>query len=109
MTTKEKRIERLSELARMAWPELADVEVELSSSGDAVVNAEGCTGFLADICHHDRALDAMEAALYEINRLPPRWAVELAAQWMEEACTTQMKHTAEWFGNEMLKAAKGEK
>lgn len=84
----DERIKRLTLLAQKVWPD-RDAEVCIATGDDehdacVVLDGEADWTQMLGITH-PRALDALEAALCVLASKPPRWATELAEEWLAEA------------------------
>jgi hypothetical protein len=105
--------QRLTELARKAWPD-SEATVEVPDGPDDEDSCGACVLLFPkgdweewlSMPRHGRALDALDAALSVLAEEPPQWAVELAELWRSahaESGNDELLACAD----ELLAAAKG--
>lgn len=78
----DERIQRLTELARRVWPDELVIEIITDAEG---VSVESDRCILCTVEQHERALDALEAALLVLAGEPAAWAEKLADEWYASA------------------------
>jgi hypothetical protein len=96
----------------MVWTGLRDVRLYSDRYGATVTFAvAGGSRHVLVTVQHERALDALEAALYALNEELPEWVSKLAALMEREAAAhptgSPARSTIETFRACMLEAAKG--